>query len=803
MLPRPPSRLRIFLVAGLVALALGACGGAGARYASHLERAKRYLAEGNLDKASIEFRNALQVRPRSAEALYLYGRVSEQRGDLRQAVGSYQASIELAPNDTPARASLGKLFVVAGAGEQALKTVEPALRQHPDDPDLLIVRGAAYHLLKQDDAARVDAQKATHLAPNNERAVALLAGLYQTAGEHERAVALLSEAVKRLPASRDLHQVLASIHLAANELDQAEEQVRILITLGPRELPSRLALAQLYSRSGKLDPAEQTLREAVRQLPGSNDAKLALAEFLATRRTRVQGEQTLRSFIASDPDNADLRLGLAALLQNAGAVSEALVAYREVIRHSADSPKELVARDRMAALEASRGRLEEAQHQIEEVLKRNPRDDDALTLRANLALARSDPTSAISDLRAVLRDQPRSAPLQRSLARAYLAKGDRGLAEESLHAAVETAPNDPIAKSELAQLLEQTGRADEAVSLLEDAVHRFPEEASFREQLVRASLAKHDLPAARTAAEGLKTLKPQAAAGFYLSGVVASEQQRVEDAERDFKRALELQPGAFDALASLSRLEVSHGHPEQAIARLRGLLDRDPRNVTLLNLLAQTYLQGKDLERAEQTLNQALAADPRSWGTRRNLAIVKVARNDPIAATKEYESALEIAPTQPQLTVELANLYEKQGRIDEAVARYEALFKADAGSRQLAANNLAMLLVTYKKDQASLDRARDLTAEFVSSHSSSLLDTQGWVMFKRGEYQNALAILERAAAGAGNSQVIRYHLAMAELQLGRRDRARSDLQTALSGSPTFAGADDARAALASLGGHRS
>jgi tetratricopeptide (TPR) repeat protein len=152
------------------------------------------------------------------------------------------------------------------------------------------------------------------------------------------------------------------------------------------------------------------------------------------------------------------------------------------------------------------------------------------------------------------------------------------------------------------------------------------------------------------------------------------------------------------------------------------------------------------------------------------------------------------------LVVELTALYEKQGRVDDAIARYDALYKSDPGVKQLAANNLAMLLVTYKTDKASLDRARDLTSGFETSNDSSLLDTNGWVRFKRREYQDAVAVLQRAVERAPDAKIIRYHLGMTELQLGHRDRALSNLESALAGPGTFSGADEARTALADLRG---
>src|SRR5262249_41297205 len=157
-------------------LPLAGCGGAQARYTNHIERGKKYLTEDNLDKAGIEFRNALQIQPKDPEALYLTGRVNERRGNLRGAARLSQAAIDANPEYVPARAGLGKLYAFAGLPDRALQVVEPALAKHPDDADLLTVRSAARHQMKNDAGARADGERAVQLAPTNENAIALLAG---------------------------------------------------------------------------------------------------------------------------------------------------------------------------------------------------------------------------------------------------------------------------------------------------------------------------------------------------------------------------------------------------------------------------------------------------------------------------------------------------------------------------------------------------------------------------------------------------------------------------------------------------
>jgi cellulose synthase operon protein C len=76
-----------------------------------------------------------------------------------------------------------------------------------------------------------------------------------------------------------------------------------------------------------------------------------------------------------------------------------------------------------------------------------------------------------------------------------------------------------------------------------------------------------------------------------------------------------------------------------------------------------------------------------------------------------------------------------------------------------AANNLAMLLVTHRNDTKSLQRAATLAERFATSEVPGLIDTYGWVKFKRGEYAEAVRRLQRAVDKAPESPELRYHLA--------------------------------------------
>ena len=193
-------RAILAVTAAILFVGLTACGNADARRARYMQRGQAYLAQGNLPKAQIEFRNALQIAPTDLQAHLMAGRVAERLGDLRTAAGLYQSALELDATDAEAAAKLGRLYALANDPDRALQVIAAALLRHPDNADLLCVRAAARAEQHDRAGALSDAEKAVALAPLNDSAVALLASLHQQAGDIPRAIELVRATLERLPA---------------------------------------------------------------------------------------------------------------------------------------------------------------------------------------------------------------------------------------------------------------------------------------------------------------------------------------------------------------------------------------------------------------------------------------------------------------------------------------------------------------------------------------------------------------------------------------------------------------------------
>src|SRR5207245_6497683 len=121
-----------------------------------------------------------------------------------------------------------------------------------------------------------------------------------------------------------------------------------------------------------------------------------------------------------------------------------------------------------------------------------------------------------------------------------------------------------------------------------------------------------------------------------------------------------------------------------------------------------------------------------------------------------------------------ASIHQRKGEIRKAQEAYEEVL-AQAPRFSEAANNLAWLYAEHGGDQ---DRALLLaqTAKEAAPEDPHISDTLGWILYKRGVYQRALAILQQSASKLPDSAVIEYHLGMGSYKAGARGLVRMALE---------------------------
>ncbi len=333
--------------------------------------------------------------------------------------------------------------------------------------------------------------------------------------------------------------------------------------------------------------------------------------------------------------------------------------------------------------------------------------------------------------------------------------------------------------------------------MLEQLVKDDPNNLEALEANARLLLLVNDPAGALQAATTLQTLQPKSPKGYFLAGAALQAQQRSDEARKAFETALQLDPASLDSLIALAQIDLAAGKQTEALARIDAQIAARPNEARLYNLRGELLMALKRPADAASSYAAAAKLQPGWSQPYRGEAAAFAVQNQPDRAIEVLKAGLAQTKNSADLAVDLGSLYTAQGKPAEAITVYEGVLERDPNS-VVAANNLAMLLVTHRTDAASLERAEKLAAPLAKAQNPAFLDTYGWVLYKRGRYAEAIPPLEKAVAAAPQAQEVRYHLGMAQLKAGRTAEARKSLEAAVQGEQSYAGKDEAKAALAGM-----
>ncbi len=788
--------LSMLLVACLVQL-LAACGGAEDRKTKYFQRGMELYEEGNYVKAKLEFKNVLQIDPKDAEGYFMFAQIMEKEQNWRQAYALFLRAVELNPNHVEALTHLGRLYAMSGAPEKAIETADKVLVLKPGDPAAMVVKGLAKARMGNKADAVLDVEAAVKVDSDNMDAILLLSALYADLGDMDKAIAIAKKGIKDYPKNMAVHLLLARMYEKTGNTQGTIDLLKKMIAIQPENQTNRNRLAAYYLAKGKKAEAEKVLREAIATNSDSADAKLALVEFLGKdKSTREQAVKELEGFVKTSPNEYQLQFALAKVYFGAGRIDEARSIYQFVSREDGNGKDGAAARTKLAGMLMVEKKLSEAKAMVDGVLANDPKNKDALLTRAAISLASDDQDKGIADLRTLLSEDPGHVRGLRLKARAHLAKKEIALARESLEAAIQASPQEAAANFELAQLLLQTGKPDDAISVLEKMQKFAPDHIGIMQGLAKIYASQRNWGEVAKVAKQMQAKHPDKAQGYYYEGLALQASGKLEESKDLLERSLAISPNAVEPLIAVAKGWMALQQPDKALERIDQAIAHNGENFLAYNLRGEILIIQKRMDEAESAFKKASEINPKWPVPYRNLANIRMMDKKISEAIGMLELGVENTKDL-SLAIELASVYD--GNNHEAKARklYEKLL-TDRPNVEVVKNNLAMMLVRGEPNKTDLDKALELTKDFTLSENPVFVDTIGWVRYKRGETKEAKILLERAYNSELKVPEISYHLGMAYYKLGLKKEAMEKLEEALSSDRPSQWVEQAKQVLAEL-----
>jgi choline-sulfatase len=159
------------------------------------------------------------------------------------------------------------------------------------------------------------------------------------------------------------------------------------------------------------------------------------------------------------------------------------------------------------------------------------------------------------------------------------------------------------------------------------------------------------------------------------AAMIASEDNRAEEAGKTLEKVLAFDPKSFAALRQLGELELQAGHFAQAAQHLKGALDVHPDDATVSFYEGKALEKTHDLAGARNALATSLKLMPGQFHARLLLGQVYLALKDPTAAEDQFEAALLLQPGSLDAQLGLADAQIARGDFADAAQSLEALSK--------------------------------------------------------------------------------------------------------------------------------
>ncbi|HET9698768.1 MAG TPA: tetratricopeptide repeat protein [Terriglobales bacterium] len=733
-----------------------------------VRQAQQYEAQGKYTSALPIYQKALARIPESdgrrrAEVLMQMGDCLYRLDRLPEAFSSFEKASEADPNNSLAHLRLGEMFLSAGSPERAREQAMFVLNNMARNNEALALLGAAWAAADNIPLAKQAYERVLEADPKRVTTAVALADLYNREDNTAKAREILRRATEVQPGSALPWLAMARLEEQEGNAEAAEDAYRH--ATGAEDTPeTNLRLAQFLQRSARVAEAEQVLRRVDsqrRELPTAfGDFELASGHAgTALESYRVAWDSAklsphaltvwdrLRMRPAAQPNAAD-RASVAARIIEA-----------EISAASAHAGKE-----RTSALYTIRKHLNDYRSSL----------DAATTaiLESEIALADNNPVLAKLFASSAVDRAPASAPAHYILGLVNAAAGNADVAQNELQNALDADTNFTPARLAIAERALESGDLQQADLQVRQVVRDDP--GNFHGLIVfaRVLLQQGKYESAAMIAHRAAVLDPSAVDPFLVIGESAVKTNRIAEALVNYERAVVTHPDSEEAMNGLLDLYRRGKVSFSAIEKLERVGQEVPQSSTLLEIAGRLYADHGSYTDAIRALTEAVKLDPRRATAARILAQLQLSTGDVAQA-----SAVASRAGGASETLLAAFRDQQSGKWQQAAGNYERALH-DGDQTGVAANNLAWL---YAEHGTQLDRALELAGDAAkfSPNNPAVLDTLGFVLFKRREYSSAVKILETAARLSASARVadpdvtsqIRKHLSDAYYSAGQTDAA--------------------------------
>lgn len=319
-----------------------------------------------------------------------------------------------------------------------------------------------------------------------------------------------------------------------------------------------------------------------------------------------------------------------------------------------------------------------------------------------------------------------------------------------------------------ASLLHQLKRDAEAIAKMAALLERYPDNSSLRKQYARI-LTHHDMTLAQEQFAILSQQERSNGDMLLSLGIIALERKDLETARNAFEELLNRDQHIATAHYYLGRMAEANANLQEAIMHYLQVSDGNDFLSATLQVL-DIFVRQKDFTSAEQHMNRVRLRFPEQSEAIYVLhgqALIK--HNHLSHAGQVFNEGLAAFPNSTRLLFARAMLNNQRRQLPATERDLRQILQQDSNN-VAALNSLGYILADrtqrYSEAYELLDKALRLKPD-----DAAIIDSMGWLHYRRGNYPEALRHLQQAYETAPGAE-IGAHLGEILWVLGDKTEAR-------------------------------
>ena len=488
--------------------------------------------------------------------------------------------------------------------------------------------------------------------------------LLERQGSYPEALRAYEKALGKDPQSAYVSREAAQLALELGQYDKALQWAKKVVELQPGQADSLVLLGRVQAALGDTEVAEKSFQAALKLDPQSVESVFSLAGLLAGRNPE-EARRLFERFIESNPAKA------------------------------------AEAHFQLARLELQLGRTEVGRKHLKQAIALDA-ENEALPARYALAQTYANEHStdaALAEYVKILKLEPQNVALLDRIAQLYLAKGDWEAMRQTLLEAKAAQNDDPEANHWLALYCERKSDWAKAADYVR-ASAAFSEDPALSMRLGYYLTQDGRLAAAVSVLEAAQRRWPDNDQVAYFLALGYDDLKRYDDAVKLLRRVVELKPDFREARFHLGVLFEKTGRMAEAEIEFRRQLVEKPDDAAALNYLGYSLAdRGLELEQAEGYIRRAVALDPRNGAYLDSLGWVHYKLGRSTEAVAELRKAADALPEDDTVLDHLGDAYAAGGDVAAAwrVWKRASPEKAARTERRFSTEQLGGLYLDYLK----------------------------------------------------------------------------------------------------------